>query len=293
MPFLRERNRAWSPQKIIALIGVLAPGCWLIARFVMDDLGARPVTEAIHFVGDWTVRILWITLAITPAARLFKAPKLLLARRTLGVASFAYIFTHLALYVVDQKFKLDTVAIEIALRFYLTIGFVALVGLAALAATSTDGMIRRMRKRWDQLHMLVYPIATLAVIHYLLQSKNDVWNPMLMVGFLLWLFGYRILLRHQREVSYPRLVALAALSGVLTMVIEIGWYHFRSNVPVERILQANFDFSYVIHPAWWVLAVTLAIPLAAWLWSLWPHKANVRKSAPRASPGAVQAKSAS
>ena len=138
MPFLKKQNGAWCPNKIAAFTGVLLPAAWLIGRFWTEDLGARPVTEAIHFTGDWAVRLLWITLAVTPFARIFRMPRWLLARRTLGVASFTYVFAHLSLYVLDQKFDLVVVASEIAMRFYLTIGFIGVVALATLTATSTD-----------------------------------------------------------------------------------------------------------------------------------------------------------
>lgn len=293
MPFLRERSGAWSPEKIAALAGVCLPAVWLCYRVWTDDLGPRPLTEVIHFVGDWVVRLLWITLAITPAARLLKAPKVLLARRTLGVATAVYALVHISLYTADQKFDLLVVGSEIALRIYLTIGFVALLGLVALMVTSTDAMIRRMGPRWNQLHRLAYPIAILAAIHFLLQSKNDVWQPMLMVGFLLWLFGYRILQRITRQVSYVQLSMLAFVCAALTLATEIGWYRFRSNVPVERIWRANFDFSYIIHPAWWVLAVALAIPVFVWLWSLRPQRTAARKTASKAASGASRVQSAS
>jgi len=293
MPFLRERSGAWSAEKIIAFVGVCLPVAWIFHRYWIEDLGPRPLTEVIHFTGDWVVRLLWITLAVTPAARLFKAPKLLLARRTLGVATAVYAMFHITLYVADQKFNLATVVSEIALRFYLTIGFIALAALVALMVTSTDAMIRRLARNWTRLHLLAYPVAVLAAIHFLLQSKNDVWQPILMVGLLAWLFGYRILQRFTREVSYRRLTALALASGVLTMLIEIAWYRLRSNVPVERILQANFDFSFTIQPAWWVLAGTLAIPLAVWLWRLRPQRPTARRTSSRAVSGAARVQSAS
>ena len=204
----------------------------------------------IHFTGDWTVRLIWITLAVTPAARIFKQPRLLLTRRTLGVASAAYIFMHFLLYITDQKFQLATVASEIVLRFYLTIGFVALVGLAALAATSTDGMIRRMGARWNTLHNAIYVIAMLAATHFLLQTKNDVSQPILMSGLLFWLLGYRIMQRRWREMTLD---------------------HLSSNVPLDRIFFANFDFSYTIRPMWWVLASGLAVVVLAALWRLRPQ----------------------
>jgi sulfoxide reductase heme-binding subunit YedZ len=293
MPFLRERSGAFSPIKIAAFIGVLLPWAWLVYRNVIDDLGPRPITEMIHFTGDWTVRILWITLAITPFARIFRMQKLLLTRRTLGVAAAAYIFMHFLLYITDQKFVLTTVASEIALRFYLTIGFVALCGLAALAATSTDGMIRRLGTRWNTLHNAIYFIAMLAAFHFLLQTKNDVTQPVIMTGFLFWLLGYRILQRRYREVSLLQLTGLAVVSAALTGPFESAWYYFRSNVPFERIFFANFDFAYVIRPMWWVLAAGLTIATAAALWRLRPQRTIIRKAAVRPSSGATRAQSAS
>ena len=93
------------------------------------------------------------SLAVSPARRLFAAPKLINMRRTLGVTAFCYALLHLTLYVVEQKYDLAKVLSEIVLRIYLTIGFIALIGLIALAATSTDGMIRRLgAQRWNRLH---------------------------------------------------------------------------------------------------------------------------------------------
>src|SRR5262249_55113185 len=107
-----------------------------------DELGARPVTEAIHQAGDWTLRFLLITLAVTPAQRIFNYPRLILARRTLGVAAAAYGILHFSLYVLDQHFDLLKLASEIALRIYLTIGAVGLAGLLPPASASTDAPIR-------------------------------------------------------------------------------------------------------------------------------------------------------
>jgi sulfoxide reductase heme-binding subunit YedZ len=294
MAFLRERNGAWCPEKVIAFVGVLLPAFWIGYRFWTDDLGARPVTEVIHFTGDWTVRILWLTLAVSPMARIFRAGRLLGARRILGVASFTYAFCHLSLYTLDQKFNFVTVATEIALRFYLTIGFVALLGLATLAATSTDAMVRRLGgPRWAWLHKLCYPVAALAQIHFLLQSKNDIWEPTLMLGFLLWMFGFRLLQKRVREVTLLTLIGLGVVSSVLTVIIETGWYYFRTGVDAKRVFLANFDFSYIIRPSWYVLAVTLAIVVAAWLWRLRPQTATVRSNKSSAVSGATRAQSAS
>src|SRR5262249_17761878 len=147
---------------------------------------------------------------------------------------------------------------------------------------------------WTFLHRFCYPTAILAAIHYLLQSKNDVWMPILMVGLLVWLFSFRFIAQNVRDVSLVRLVALAPFSTAMTMIIELLWYRFRSNVPFERILIADFNFDYTIAPMWYVLAITLAIPAAVYLWRLRPQRAPViRKAMPRAASGVARVQSAS
>src|SRR3954469_10648551 len=145
MPFLREKSGRWSPEKIVAFVGGCIPALWLGWRAWNIELNpARPVNEAIHAAGYWTMLFVVFSLAVTPVRRLFNAPKLINMRRTLGVTAFCYAMLHLMLYIVQEKYDLLKVASEIVLRIYLTIGFVALIGLSALATTSTDGMIKRL-----------------------------------------------------------------------------------------------------------------------------------------------------
>ena len=185
MPFLRERSGGWSAIKIVAFTGAMLPALWIAAQAVTGSLGARPVTEAIHQCGDWALRLLFITLAVTPAQRILRYPRLIVCRRTLGVASAMYAGLHFSLYILDQHFDFLKVASEIVLRIYLTIGFLCLTGLSALAVTSTDAMVRRLTaKRWHALHRLVYVIAPLATVHFFMQSKLDEYQPVLMAGFL-------------------------------------------------------------------------------------------------------------
>ena len=268
MPFLREKSGRWSPEKIIAFVGVCLPALWLAYRTGAGDLGARPVTELIHRNGDWAVRILLVTLAITPARRLFHLPKLIQARRTLGVAAAFYIFAHFMLYVIDQKFDLRTVASEIVLRFYLTIGFLGLIGLIALAVTSTDAMIRRLGHNWGRLHRLAYAIGVIAVVHFALQKKLDIYEPLLMTGFLFWLLTFRAVQRYAREATFPWLLALAVLTTLFTAVYEAIWYRFLTGVDASQILSANLVLSdpSFWRPAVWALIVTLAVALAGGMW---------------------------
>jgi sulfoxide reductase heme-binding subunit YedZ len=291
MAFLRERSGAWSPEKVVAFAGALVPALWLVSRTWMHDLGPRPVTEAIHFSGEWAVRFLYLALAVSPARRIFMAPRQILVRRILGVATFAYALLHLTLYALDQHFDLRQVAFEIALRFYLTIGFIALTALIVLAATSFDRAIRHLgSQRWNQLHQCVYAIAVLAQVHFLLQSKNDVWQPMMMLGFLAWLFGYRLLFRYAGEVTFVRLIGLAVACACLTAIAETTWHAVRTGVNAWLIFLANFDFSYELRPAWWVLAAGLAVAAASLMWR---QRTTARRIWSRALSGATGVQSAS
>ncbi len=147
----RDRRGRFLWLKAVVLPALFVPGLLYAFWLATHDLGGRPVIEAIHGIGLWAIRLVMISLAITPLARALDWPGLLLVRRMVGVSAACYAFIHLCLYVVDQNFKLGTVVSEIALRFYLTIGLVALLGLLALAATSTDGMVQRLGRNWKRL----------------------------------------------------------------------------------------------------------------------------------------------
>ena len=188
----QNRGGSLSPLKLIVFLALFAPGLWTLFGLLHGSLGPRPLTEAIHQTGLWAVRLLLLSLAVSPLRRLLHWPRLVLVRRMIGVAAFAYALSHLTLYAWDQAFDLPHVASEILRRLYLTIGFATLLLLAALAATSTDGMIRRLGGRsWRNLHRLVYAIGVLALVHYFMQSKLNVAEPVAAAGLFLWLMSYR------------------------------------------------------------------------------------------------------
>jgi len=259
-----DRAGRLAPLKAAALALVSLPALHLLYRAVAGDLGARPLTEAIHVLGDWTIYLLLATLAVTPARRLLDWPKLIQVRRILGVAALAYILGHFALYVVDSRLDAGFVAKEIVLRVYLLIGFTALLGLVALGVTSTDGMIRRLGAiRWNRLHRLVYVITALALIHYFMQSKIDVSQPVLMTGLFLWLMGYRAMAARGRKDGLLPLLALSVAAALLAAAVEAAWYGLATGIGGWRPLLANLDFSYSIRPAWWVLAAGLGVTILA------------------------------
>lgn len=267
-----DRSGKFSPLKAAVLAGLLLPAAWLcwgvatgslVAAVPVGPLGARPITELIHRTGDWAIRFLLMSLAVSPARRILQWPKLINVRRMLGVGAFFYAFAHLLLYMLDQKLRLGFIASEIALRFYLTIGFVALLGLSALAATSTDAMIRRLGGNWNRLHRIVYAVAVLAALHFFIQTKLDVYQATLMAGFLIALFLYRLAHRRGLSLTSPwTLAGVAILAGLATAAVEFAWYGLATNVPPMRVLAANLSFGYTIRPAWWVLWAGLAAAAA-------------------------------
>jgi methionine sulfoxide reductase heme-binding subunit len=157
------------------------------------NLGANPIETMRDEFGEWGLRFLCITLAITPARDWFNASWLLLLRRMLGLFAFAYISLHfLTWLVLDQGLYWPGVLEDIVKRPFITIGMLALVLLIPLAITSTNGMQRRLGRRWKTLHRLTYVIAVLGVWHYYWQVKADVREPLIYAGILLVLFGWRI-----------------------------------------------------------------------------------------------------
>ncbi|MEA1833215.1 protein-methionine-sulfoxide reductase heme-binding subunit MsrQ [Methylobacterium durans] len=257
----RDRAGRLSWLKLAVFVSALVPGIYLAAAYALDALGAKPITALLHGTGEWCIRFLLLSLAVTPLRRIANWPKLINLRRMLGLTALAYALIHLALYVVDQNFILTKVVSEIALRFYLTIGFVALIGLIALGITSTDAMIRRMGQGWNRLHRIVYGITALGLFHYFLQSKIDVSDPVFWSGLFLLLMGWRLMQRFQIPTRPVPLIGLAFVSALATALLEAAWYGLKSGVPASMVLGANLDFSYVIRPAWWVLAAGLALPL--------------------------------
>lgn len=259
-----DKAGRFVPLKAATLVLLCLPALWLAYRFVFLGLGPRPITEAIHRLGDWTVYLLLITLAVTPARRLFDWSKLIQVRRMIGVAALAYILGHFLLFIVDSKLDLAFVAGEIVFRIYLTIGFLAILGLVALGVTSTDGMIKRMgAKEWNTLHNLIYPVTALAILHFYMQSKVDVSQPVLMSGFFFWLMGYRLMARRGYKEGLVPLLLLSVSAAVLTALAEATWYGVATGVGFWRPFLANFSFAIGMRPAWWVLFAGLAVTAVA------------------------------
>jgi sulfoxide reductase heme-binding subunit YedZ len=164
------------------------------------SLGANPVEELIHRFGIWGLNFLLITLAVTPLRFLTGRNWLIRFRRMLGLFAFFYILMHFLTYAgLDQRFDLAVILEDIAERPFITIGFIAFLLLIPLAVTSTNRMMKRLGRRWQKLHRLVYVIAVLGVWHFYWQVKLDTLEPVIYAAILAALLGYRIWRRHVRS----------------------------------------------------------------------------------------------
>ena len=259
MPW-RDRAGRFSPFKAATLALLIVPGLWIVSGLLLGRYSALATEYLIEETGAWGIRILMLSLAVTPLRRIVDWAPVMQVRRMVGVAAFVYLALHLVAYILDQKFDLVRVATEIALRTYLTIGFVALALLTALAATSTDAMIKRLGgRRWRLLHKAAYLIGALAILHQSMQFKLPEFEPTMLGALYAWLMLWRALpARFEVGRSPVRLAILSLGVAALTMLGEAVWIALAAGVDPRMVLAANFDFEYEFRPAWFVLAAGLA-----------------------------------
>ena len=258
----RDRRGRLSPLRVATLGILLLP--LAKALFESDAIAhsARPLNDLIHRAGFWALVFLGLTLAVTPFRRIFRYGNLIDIRRMLGVGAFCYIAAHLTLFFADQSYDLGKAVHEITHRVYLIIGATAWLGLAVLAATSTDGMVRRLGGlRWRRLHQVIYAIALLALIHYFQQTKADVTVPVFAAGLFFWLIAYRLVAWWQdtSELSTLSLLILAVAVSTVTFLGEAIGIAIAFHVSPLLVLGMIFDFSVGIRPGWQVLGAGLVV----------------------------------
>ena len=188
-PFFRVTKPLVFLLCLLPLAHLLA-GAFSIAG---QGLGANPIEELLHALGRWGLKLLLLTLAVTPLRRWTGWNWLIRFRRMLGLFVFFYIALHFLVYaVLDQSLDLEAIIEDVLKRPYITLGMAGLLMLIPLAVTSTKGMMRRLGKRWQKLHRLVYVIAVLAVWHFYWQVKLDTLEPILYALVLAGLLGVRV-----------------------------------------------------------------------------------------------------
>ena len=179
--------------KVSVFIVSLVPLFYLVIGIFTNNLGANPIEYILHSTGFWTLTFLLITLTITPLRKIKKLNRLIKYRRMLGLFAFFYAFLHFSIYLgIDRFFDWDEIFKDIFERPYITVGFTAFLLLIPLAITSTKKMIRRLGKKWQSLHRLIYVIVVLGVIHFWWLVKKDLTEPIIFSIILFFLFLIRI-----------------------------------------------------------------------------------------------------
>lgn len=189
----RRFDPRWFWLKTLAHALALLPLLSMLLAIWQERLGADPIAELTHRSGDWALRFLLLTLAMTPLRRISGQPWPLRFRRLLGLYAFFYACLHLAVYVVlDLNGYWAQILTDIVKRPFITVGFLAWLLLLPLALTSTQAAMRRLGRRWGQLHKAVYACAILAVLHYFWLVKADLSEPALYAAVLAVLLGLRV-----------------------------------------------------------------------------------------------------
>lgn len=194
----RIKAPQWVKYPVIAVS--LLPAAWIFFALWSDltrntrFLGANPVKEMEHFMGEWNIRFLALTLAVTPVIKLTGWGWLIRYRRIFGLLAFLYIFLHLSIYfILDVELSGALLVEDVAKRLYITLGMAGFLLLVPLAITSTKGWIRRLgNRRWNALHWLIFPAVVLGMIHYYMAVKRDIREPLFYALIFAALFWFRL-----------------------------------------------------------------------------------------------------
>jgi len=186
----------WRALKPVTFIACLIPLGQLLYNAWTDNLSANPIEFITHFTGDWTLIFLLASLSVTPLRKISGWNELIKYRRMLGLFAFFYAVLHFATYtVLDHFFDFPAIVKDVMKRPYVTAGFTGFVLMIPLAMTSTAGMIRRLGKRWQQLHRFVYVVGIAGVIHFYWLVKADIRRPVQYGAVLALLLGYRLVVK--------------------------------------------------------------------------------------------------
>lgn len=279
----RDRRGRVSPLRIAALLLLLVPPVLALYAWYAHTLAPRVLNDLVHRTGYWALIFTLAALAITPLRRSGRFSGLIDVRRMIGVGAFVYATLHILLYIADERFDLVKVALEIVKRLYLTIGFIAWLGLLALAITSNDTMVKRLGAlRWRRLHQITYVVAFLALIHFFQQTKADFTLPATITGLFGWLMVYRAVAAWKGpEISTTTLFVMTLAVALATFLGEAAGIALWYKVSPMTVLSTVFDFDLAIRPGWYVLGAGLAVCLLDFVRS-YTQGARGRSPAPAA-----------
>jgi sulfoxide reductase heme-binding subunit YedZ len=265
MPWLPFTDRAGrvSALKLAVFIACCAPAVWMAYRWSAGLLSPKPVTDILRETGDWALRFLVASLAVTPLRYSTRWNRVYLVRRMLGLTALFYTLGHLGFWFAHENFRWLHLLYEAFFRTYLLIGVIATVLMVILGVTSNDASVRGLgAAKWNALHWWTYPAALASLVHYFMLIRLDATQAALLAGLCVLFAGFRLLRKMNADFGALHLLALAVLSGLATALIEIGYYAFATGAQASRLIGAHWDFTYQVRPAWWVLGAGLAMALA-------------------------------
>ena len=196
--------------KVLVFLACLTPFLWLVTRTLTGRLGINPVEDLELTTGIWALRLLVATLLVTPLRRVSGWNRIIQYRRMLGLFTFFYASIHFTIYIaLDQFFAFGFIVKDVVKRPFITMGFTAFVLMIPLAITSTKGWIRRLGRRWQVLHRLIYVSSVCAAIHYLWKVKVMIGSPVYYAAVIAFLLAFRLIwqLRSAKTLKTRRVTA--------------------------------------------------------------------------------------
>jgi sulfoxide reductase heme-binding subunit YedZ len=253
--------------KLAAFVGCCAPAAWMAWRSGAAMLGPQPPADVVVGVlrqtGDWSIRFLVATLAITPLRYATRFNGVYLIRRMLGLTALFYALAHLGCWFAHEGFEWQAILRESMLRAHLLAGYVALFIMLALGLTSNEAAIRRLgAPAWKSLHWWIHPAVLASLIHYFMLMRLEATHGALLAGLCALFVGFRILRARVRDIEPTSLALLAVAAFAATAAVEAGSSAFAGGDDAQRLLWAHLEFKSQVRPAWWVLCVGLMLALA-------------------------------
>jgi sulfoxide reductase heme-binding subunit YedZ len=264
----QDRHRGFSWLKAIAFALVLFPGLRFTYQAITGEYGIYPMSLGgmTYWSGVWATVVLLMALAVTPALTILRWPALVDVRRMIGVTALVFTIAHVVVYFGLRSWNFSSIAYETVTRATLIAAAISTLGLIVLGATSLDAAIERMGvKGWQRLHNTNYVITGLAVLHVAL-ARGTYPEQYLLTGLFFWLMAWRVLARYGKGTDAIALVVLALTSGLVTALLEAGFFWGRRGYAPLGTLALNFNTAMLdigIPPAWQVLGFGLVFALAA------------------------------
>jgi methionine sulfoxide reductase heme-binding subunit len=264
----QDRNRRFSWLKASTFALMLLPAIRSAYLVGIGDYGTLHVALGglTYWSGVWATVIMLMTLAVTPAATIFRWPGLVDVRRMIGVTALVYTMAHMVIYFAFRRWDVAFITNDMMTRLTLIVATLSTAGLIVLGATSVDAAIRYMgAKNWQRLHTTNYVISGLAILHVVL-ARGTYAEQYMLTGIFFWLMIWRVLARYGLGANGKALAMLAVASCLLAAFLEAGFLWSRRGFDVLETLGYNFTLAILdvaYPPAWQVLAFGLVVVLGA------------------------------